>query len=67
MYEGSQVSKVTFCVKIQKWHSVSEVTKARYRAARSAKNNRLKEYVNEEVFLAPEQATEPIHNMQVGH
>ena len=40
MSEGSQVSKVTLCVKIQKWQWVSEwVTKARYRAARAAKNN----------------------------
>ena len=35
MSEGYQVSKVTLCVKILKWHSIS---KGRYRAARAAKN-----------------------------
>ena len=34
MSEGSQVSKVTLCVKILKWRSG---TKGRYRAARAAK------------------------------
>ena len=43
MSEGSQVSKVTLCVKIQKWYSASHsltnsLTKVRYRAARAAKN-----------------------------
>ena len=43
MSEGSEVSKVTLCVKILKWqsltHSVTHsVTKVRYRAARAAKN-----------------------------
>ena len=39
MSEGPQVSKVTLCVKILKWHPVSEsLTKVRYRAARAAKN-----------------------------
>ena len=45
MSEGSQVSKVTLCVKILKWHppnqSVSQsLTKVMYRAAREAKNIR---------------------------
>ena len=39
MSEGSQVSKVTICVKILKWRSLTHsVTKGRYRAARAAKN-----------------------------
>ena len=43
MSEGFQVSKVSLCVKILKWqsltHWVSEsLTKVRYRAARAAKN-----------------------------
>ena len=41
MSEGSQVSrmaKVTLCVKIQKWQSVTDA-KGRYRAARAAKNH----------------------------
>ena len=38
MSEGSQVSKVTLCVKIQKWQSVTH--KGRYRAARAAKKTR---------------------------
>ena len=39
MSKGSQVSKVTLCVKILKWQSVSEsVTKVRYKGARAAKN-----------------------------
>ena len=39
MSEGSQVSKVTICVKILKWHPVIDsLTKVRYRAARAAKN-----------------------------
>ena len=38
MSEGSQVSKVTLCVKILKWRSVTDpVTKVKYRAARAAK------------------------------
>ena len=40
MSEGSQVSKVTICVEILKWHWPSHwLTKVRYRAARAAKNN----------------------------
>ena len=39
MSEGSQVSKVTLCVKILKWRSLTDSgTKGRYRAARAAKN-----------------------------
>ena len=39
MSERSQVSKVTLCVKIQKWQWLTQwVTKVRYRAARAAKN-----------------------------
>ena len=41
MSEGSQVSKVTLCVEILKWHPV---TKVRYRAARAAKNTGTKKY-----------------------
>ena len=42
MSEGSEVSKVTICVKILKWHPVTQsltqsVTKARYRADRADK------------------------------
>ena len=38
MSEESQVSKVTLCVKILKWQSLSEsLTKVRYRAAGAAK------------------------------
>ena len=42
MSEGSQVSKVTLCVKILKWRSLTHslthsLTKVRYRAARAAK------------------------------
>ena len=40
--KGSQVSKVTLCVKIQKWRSVTHpLTKVRYRAARAAKKCRV--------------------------
>ena len=39
MSEGSQVSEVTLCVEILKWHPLTHwVTKVRYRAARAAKN-----------------------------
>ena len=39
MSEGLEVSKVTICVKILKWHPVIDsLTKVRYRAARAAKN-----------------------------
>ena len=39
MSEGYQVSKVTHCVKILKWHWLTHsVSKGRYRAARAAKN-----------------------------
>ena len=46
MSEGSQISKVTLCVKIQKWHWVSQsvsdsLTKVRYRAARAAKKKEI--------------------------
>ena len=46
MSEGSEVSKVTLCVKILKWQSVSQsvsesLTKVRYRAARAAKNSKM--------------------------
>ena len=44
MSEGSQVSKVTLCVKILKWQRLTEV---RYRAARAAKN------LFQLAFLAP--------------
>ena len=38
MCEGSQVSKVTLCVEILKWHPLSDrLTKVRYRAAGAAK------------------------------
>ena len=44
MSEESQVSKVTLCVKILKWQSLSQsLTKVRYRAARAAKNKEKKE------------------------
>ena len=39
MSEGSQVLKVTLCVQILKWQSVSD-HKGRYRAARAAKKQR---------------------------
>ena len=40
MYQGSQVSKVNLCVKILKWHWLTEsLTNVRYRAARAAKNH----------------------------
>ena len=39
MSEGLEVSKVTICVKILKWHPVIDsLTKVRYRAARAAQN-----------------------------
>ena len=39
MSEGSQVSKVTLCVEILKWQSLTPpLTKGRYRAVRTAKN-----------------------------
>ena len=39
MSEGSEVSKVSLCVNILKWQSVTDsVTKVRYRAAWAAKN-----------------------------
>ena len=39
MSEGLEVSKVTICVKILKWHPVIDsLTKVRCRAARAAKN-----------------------------
>ena len=42
MSEGSQVSKVSLCVKILKWHPPTDpVTKVRYRAARAAKKTNL--------------------------
>ena len=41
MSEESQVSKVTLCVKILKWWSLSQsLTKVRYRAARAAKKQK---------------------------
>ena len=40
MSEGAQVSKVTLCVKILKWHPLTHsLTMVRYRAARAAKNS----------------------------
>ena len=40
MSEGLEVSKVTICVKILKWHPVTDsLTKVRYRAASAAKNH----------------------------
>ena len=42
MSERSQVSKVTLCVEILKWRSLTDlVTKGRFRAARVAKNTEL--------------------------
>ena len=43
MSEGSEVSKVTLCVKFLKWHPLTDsvghsLTKVRYRAARAAKH-----------------------------
>ena len=49
--EGSEVLKVALCVKIQKWHRVSQsLTKVRYRAARAAKKRKLgEEYCEESI------------------
>ena len=47
MSEGSQLSMVTLCVKIQKWQSVTQsLTKVSYRAARAAKKLLLLHYHN---------------------
>ena len=52
MSEGSQVSKVTLCVKNFKWRSVTDwLTEVRYRAARAAKKNGYQHIFN--MFFVP--------------
>ena len=49
MPEGFQVSKVTLCVKIIKWQSL---TQGRYRAARAAKKTAVTDYTSLPFFCA---------------